>query len=934
MQTLDLWLDFVDTREIIPLFEKSAREYVIPKLTGVDWSVEPEHIKQIAKDRRFSEFNALESEKEYTNIFAWLLEKGEMELLFQIYKYLLEQFKEGNSFSAKASIIIQAMVDFLENAPLLSSTFNRIDSLEAHFPDDPECLAKLTAKILHAHILSANEIQEFVVEPFKKMLSQIRSMKLTDFACLVKLISLTVRSSEIGLDLLLECLEPASCRILSGSPELKDHFVRSLMGIALDHIDEASQSHPTTQGLLELEIDSRDSVGYALVRSQLRIDAPAGTMAVSDHVRLTTASSPANSVTEQKYSMDALVETYEPGLARFRCFHPLPPFVEQCSWEIQNCGSFVTTKAMFDAVLTLATESQECCDVWEQILGILQDPRDGHDLLPAKYATIENLNPSQNTAVHASLLYPLTCLWGPPGTGKTHTIVEIIKRLQQSGNRRILVTAPTHNAVDNVMRKYLSEVSAVGDLDGAGPIAIRVSTDVSLIYSPQYAELISGQVRKVADDLKKSTCDAMAGKELHGNHSAMNKARDRIKKCRLIFTTCIGSGLGLLRSESFDTVIIDEASQQTEPASLVPLVKGCKKAILVGDHVQLRATVQQHAVISQFDISLFERLYLQPDSAASSNGIAKVMLDTQYRMHSSICAFSSAEFYENKLQTGIADNSRPLPPSGFPWPATPLSKNHTRMIFVECNTPEELGHKSKSNKGQAQRCYQICTLLDTSPDPTPNATATVTNTNKNSSMTTNSAVAQTLKATKLLTTTTPKGEQNPAPKISTKAPKPTIAEKPRSSSRSDNISKATNLVAIPDLKASKTSKPTPKTSHSSTRKASAQPTSSMPQPTSPSTARPLPTPVPDSLPPRKQESPPSIAVLTPYARQTLLLKPLLSSFPNVEISSIDGFQGREADIVIFVTVRCNVHYEIGFLKDLRVSDCSNHCHCFVSAHGT
>lgn len=101
----------------------------------------------------------------------------------------------------------------------------------------------------------------------------------------------------------------------------------------------------------------------------------------------------------------------------------------------------------------------------------------------------------------------------------------------------------------------------------------------------------------------------MMDKEIYSSYSAMNNARDQIKKCRLVFTTCIGSGLGLLRSESFDTVIIDEASQQTEPASLVPLVKGCRKAILVGDHVQLGATVQPHAVLIRFDVSLFERLY-------------------------------------------------------------------------------------------------------------------------------------------------------------------------------------------------------------------------------------------------------------------------------------------------------------------------------------
>jgi regulator of nonsense transcripts 1 len=60
---------------------------------------------------------------------------------------------------------------------------------------------------------------------------------------------------------------------------------------------------------------------------------------------------------------------------------------------------------------------------------------------------------------------------------------------------------------------------------------------------------------------------------------------------------------------------------------------------------------------------------------------------------------------------------------------------------------------------------------------------------------------------------------------------------------------------------------------------------------------------------------PSIAVLTPYSRQKELLQSSLSS--NFEVNSIDGFQGREADIVIFVIVRCNVHCEIGFLTDMR-----------------
>jgi superfamily I DNA and/or RNA helicase len=237
--------------------------------------------------------------------------------------------------------------------------------------------------------------------------------------------------------------------------------------------------------------------------------------------------------------------------------------------------------------------------------------------------------------------------------------------------------------------------------------------------------------------------------------------------------------LGLLRTESFDVVIVDEASQLTEPATLVPLVKECSRAILVGDHVQLRATVQKNAILTGYDVSLFERHYNLP----SKEGVAKAMLDTQYRMHRSICDFSSKEFYESRLHTAVADHSRPLSASQFPWP------ENNRMVWIECNTSEDLGRQSKSNTGQVDLCGQVVQLLQTLP-PTSDAT--------------------------------------PAP----------------------------------------------------------------------------------TLPQQSQ----SIGILTPYTRQKTLLT---SAIPSIEVSSIDGFQGREADIIVFVTVRCNAYGDLGFLTDLR-----------------
>ena len=276
----------------------------------------------------------------------------------------------------------------------------------------------------------------------------------------------------------------------------------------------------------------------------------------------------------------------------------------------------------------------------------------------------------------------------------------------------------------------------------------------------------------------------MLGKDLNEDFKSQKEARKRIRGARLIFTTCIGAGLGLLRKEKFSTVIIDEASQQTEPMSLVPLVKGCTKAILVGDHVQLRATVQPLAQLQQFEVSLFERLY---NSAGA--GIHKVMLDAQYRMHRDICNFSSTEFYDSRLITAVSDDARPLPDSQFPWPP---SRHDTaaksRMLFVQCSSPEDIGKKSKSNGGQATLCQTICKRMLAAP-----------------------------------------------------------------------------------IGAS------------------------------------------ESQPREAPEY--SIAVLTPYSRQAAHLRALLP--PAIPVSSIDGFQGREADIIVFVTTRCNVHADMGFLNDLR-----------------
>lgn len=120
-------------------------------------------------------------------------------------------------------------------------------------------------------------------------------------------------------------------------------------------------------------------------------------------------------------------------------------------------------------------------------------------------------------------------------------------------------------AVDNVLERFVKlnqEENLVPEQE-----ILRVATDVS----------------KVNEDLREYTIDARVGGDLNENNRLAKKARERVEAACLVFTTCAGAGLGTLRKFDFDIAIIDEASQITEPTALIPLVKGIRQAVLVGD---------------------------------------------------------------------------------------------------------------------------------------------------------------------------------------------------------------------------------------------------------------------------------------------------------------------------------------------------------------
>lgn len=596
MHVLDKWLEFIDTREVMPLFEKQEQTYKLADMKEVDWTKEPKYLQRIARDgdltvlghvpesstvsvgpdipvakrnrRRkgggqgergngrgngraearqaalapFSNADnnsrqsiaepqhvdpsspqetAANNPDKVLNVINWLLRYHQAVKLKEVFSYLISTVA-SYSLNNQTNTVLGMMINFLQKAPYLVVTFLDLGPW-IDLPNPVQTfLESSLLEMLEAFCLIANEMQVFVIEPFRAFLSQIRYMPLSVFVSLVRHICLVVRFPETALDLLLGVLELESSRLLIGRPKLVKYFVANLIGIALEHIDEAKDSRAVREDELQLRFDSAPSI----VNSRLRIDSHSRVrFAVNDHVQLTAASLPTNTLETRPYTMDALIERAEPGNVVFHCFHPLPQHLEDCAWKVKNCGSFVTSQAMFEALEKFVTASEETCHIHDQFMGFEQP-----DMLPtsgteqhhhAELASVSapseitasvgdetqtsssqrlgsvdcvasdnsaaeksglltarrsDLNDSQNEALRAALTSSLTCLWGPPGTGKTHTVAVILEELLKEPERRLLVTAPTHNAVDNVMRKFLHNLQQRGTWSG---IAVRVSTDVS-----------------------------------------------------------------------------------------------------------------------------------------------------------------------------------------------------------------------------------------------------------------------------------------------------------------------------------------------------------------------------------------------------------------------------------------------------------------------
>lgn len=288
---------------------------------------------------------------------------------------------------------------------------------------------------------------------------------------------------------------------------------------------------------------------------------------------------------------------------------------------------------------------------------------------------ISTLNARQEKAVQTILAAAdLAIVHGPPGTGKTTTIVAAIKALLKKEKRQILVVAPSNTAVDLLTEK-LSEIG-INVLRIGNPVRVSAALQSLTLDS----RISAHAEQKGIKALKKQASEFrnMAHKykrnfgraEQEQRKALFNEAHKIMKEveqheqyitdqitgnAEVITATLVGSNHYTIRKLKFHTVFIDEAGQALEPASWIPILKA-RKLILAGDHCQLPPTVKsQEAANKGLSKTLMEKLVqLYPE--------AVTLLEEQYRMHNDIMHFSSKMFYDNQLVANTHVASRTLFP--------------------------------------------------------------------------------------------------------------------------------------------------------------------------------------------------------------------------------------------------------------------------------
>ena len=270
------------------------------------------------------------------------------------------------------------------------------------------------------------------------------------------------------------------------------------------------------------------------------------------------------------------------------------------------------------------------------------------------------LNESQMEAIRfAASARDIAVIHGPPGTGKTRTLVELIRQTVLNGGK-VLVCAPSNLGVDNLFERLLVRGTNAVRIGHVARVLPQLREQCLNALVPKHRQM--RQVKKLrseaADLFRKvdkpsRSLDRAARQEMREEaRNLLADARDMeaaiaqeiMDGAEVVCATNTGITSDILGARRFDLVVIDEACQCSEPSCWIPLLRA-NRLVLAGDHCQLPPTVISHEAAKEgFAVSLQERLVeLYGERVCRP-------LRVQYRMHEEIMGYSSTRFYEGGLQ--------------------------------------------------------------------------------------------------------------------------------------------------------------------------------------------------------------------------------------------------------------------------------------------
>ena len=300
------------------------------------------------------------------------------------------------------------------------------------------------------------------------------------------------------------------------------------------------------------------------------------------------------------------------------------------------------------------------------------------------------LNPTQERAVNEVLwAKDVAIVHGPPGTGKTTTLVEAINETLMRESQ-VLVCAQSNMAVDWISEKLVDRginVLRIGNPTRVNDKMLGFTYERRFESHPDYPQLWA--IRKAIRELRKNR---KKGSENY--HQKMDRLKSRAAEielrinaelfgeARVIACTLVGSAHHLLEGMKFGTLFIDEAAQALEAACWIPM-RRASRVILAGDHCQLPPTVKSIAALrAGLGKTLMERI-------AENKPEVVTLLKIQYRMNDEIMRFSSDWFYGGKVESAPQIKYRSVLDYDHPITWIDTSNEENQITIEGENAPED-----------------------------------------------------------------------------------------------------------------------------------------------------------------------------------------------------------------------------------------------------